>query len=100
MGMTTMELDAVKARLMDDISQAYSMDDLKSKLESMYFEYASDDEIWLSKDYGRIPGIPSTKEEVKLEIAKFQQELSDGTLETLTEEEADAEILREMPWLR
>ena len=39
MRMTTTELNAVKARLMDNISKAYSMDDLKNRLENMYFEY-------------------------------------------------------------
>ena len=51
--MTTLELEAIKARLMEDISKANSMDELKCKLENMYFEYASEDEIWSSKDYRR-----------------------------------------------
>lgn len=104
--MTTLELDAFKAELMDEITRdvrnAKSETDVYQRLQDMLRRRMSGMSGYITrqaKAWGKVPGIPCTLEEVKQQIAAYEREKA-ADAETLSEEEADAEIIKEMPWLK
>ena len=94
--MTTVELDMRRMELIRDIMDTDSIEVLdkvkrafKRALKSVQTEA-----------YGPVPGIPHTIEEVKADIAEFEREWDEGTLETYTTEEVIEGLRRDFPWLK
>lgn len=78
--MTTMELDAFKARLIKDICMADTLEYVATSLA--------------------IPGVPGTPEELEQVIDDFERQLDEGTFRGLTLEEANAQIRQKFSWLK
>ena len=125
-----MELDAFKARLIKEICQADSLEEVldvahnctaESYGGNLYPPHRPDGTAQARETpvaygaaaatadmteaghalhgWGRVPGVPCTAEEVRKQIAAYEREKAVGIV-GISEEEAEAEILREMPWLR
>ncbi|MDD2952677.1 MAG: hypothetical protein PHC95_05880 [Parabacteroides sp.] len=86
--MTTMELDSRRMELIRDIMDTDSLEVL-DKVKRAFTRAIKSVE---AKRFEPIPGVPSTLEEVKRDIADFEAELDAGTLETVPHEE----VMKEM----
>lgn len=106
--MTTMELNALKAELIDeftnDVNSADSRQELSGKLWAFLHKYldslSNEDSMNDADAWGRVPGIPCTMEELEHVVDNFEQQLEAGTVRGLTEQEANARIRQVLPWLK
>lgn len=90
--MTTMELKALKTKLIDGINAANSVDEIAERLDDIL-----QNAMWKRLD--RIPGVPCTDEEVREAIARSLQEIDEG-IEGIPADEADRRIRERLPWLK
>lgn len=118
--MTTMELDAFKARLIKDICMADTLEDVlrvahgcsaepdrpvkpypayQPDRTSRVKETMADVEEEVATDLA-IPGVPGTPEELEQVIDDFERQLDEGTFRGLTLEEANAQIRQKFSWLK
>ena len=119
--MTTMELDAFKARLIKDICMADTLEDVlrvahdcsaePGRPVKPYPAYQPDkhgqvreelvawDEGEVATDIA-IPGVPRTDAEVQQVLDRYFQRKAAGQLVELIEEEVEARIFKKMPWLQ
>ena len=119
--MTTMELDAFKARLIKDICMADTLEDVlrvahgcsaePDRPVKPYPAYQPDkhgqvreelvawDEGEVATDIA-IPGVPRTDAEVQQVLDRYFQRKAAGQLVELSEEEVEARIFKKMPWLQ
>lgn len=86
--MTTMELDARRIELIRKIMETDSIEVLDKVKQS--FNRAV--KATQAKNTESIPGVPSSLEEVKQDIAAFEAELDAGTLETVSHQEVMKEV--------
>lgn len=93
--MTTMELDSRKMELICDIMETDSLEVL-DKVKRAFNRAIKSVE---AKRFEPIPGVPSTLEEVKQDIAEFEAELDAGTLVTIPHEEVMREMREKYLWL-
>lgn len=121
--MTTMELDAFKARLIKDICMADTLEDVLRVAHDCsaetnnpvkpYPAYQSgkpgqvreelvawgEEEVATDTDIV-IPGVPRTDAEVQQVLDRYFQRKAVSQVVELSEEEVEARIFKKMPWLR
>lgn len=93
--MTTMELDARRMELIRGIMETDSLEVL-DKMKRAFNRAIKSVE---AKHFEPIPGVPSTLEEVKQDIAEFEAGLDAGTLVTIPHEEVFRSLEEKYPWL-
>lgn len=93
--MTTMELDSRRMELIRGIMETDSLEVL-DKMKRAFNRAIKSVE---AKRFEPIPGIPSTLEEVKQDIAEFEAELDTGTLVTIPHDEVMSEMRKKYSWL-
>lgn len=121
--MTTMELDAFKARLIKDICMADTLEDVLRVAHGCSAEQLGDSPVkpypaYQSDKHGQvreelvawdeeevatdiaIPGVPRTDAEVQQVLDRYFQRKAAGQLVELSEEEMEARIFKKMPWLQ
>ena len=90
--MTAMDLEEFKARLIESIHEARDWGELWETYYTLLEQ--CEEQLW-----GSIPGVPTTVEEVRQDIAAFEAETDAGIAGT-PHEEVNALIGKEFPWLQ
>lgn len=106
--MTTMELQALKTELINefthDVNSADTREELSDKLWMFLHRYldslSGDDAAQDADAWGRVPGIPCTREELERVVDDFERQMDAGTLRGRTAQAANARMREVLPWLK